>query len=320
MSSTSLRSRPLPQELIDLIVVELSGDWRSLEACSITAKCFPTAFGQSHVLEPPSADLRPDSSPDNRPKIKNDTRSTKADVVAKPTYQRILPHRVVGDQLQPAARPPLSNSEPDIRAVDFRIYFRLSIVHSQILVLPSIAGMVMDILTDPHSSLSLSSLKRFNSVVSHSFPLDITQFQRVLDFAAYRSPGFMCLGLGNLNNLRVIHINMVDSVPISLGFAADMLDTVPKRNRLQEIKFTITGIKVLSDLGEDDDYETSWGRLDELLTGSNHLKIRLSLVTMRRSAKDDELRSAVLLKLPKLQSRGFVETQFIEQNSKRRWE
>ncbi|KAG5339388.1 hypothetical protein C0989_004458 [Termitomyces sp. Mn162] len=114
-------------------------------------------------------------------------------------------------------------------------------------------------------------------------------------------PGFMCLNLASLNDLRSIHVT-VNPSPVSLDLAAAMFDIVPEQNRLLDIKF----VAVILALKRDQDvaYDISWSRLDELLARSSHLKISRLLNATVTSRSDDEFRSVVLQRLAKLRSRG----------------
>ncbi|KNZ79684.1 NEDD8-activating enzyme E1 regulatory subunit, partial [Termitomyces sp. J132] len=327
-----------PQEFIDLIVVELSGDSIFLEVCSTTAKMFREVlqrapFKTLRLSHEPQRNAHLDDTMTSNTLLQTYVRAlhlmrsrlaangwnstptcskTYFSFIRGRTLERMIlrisgfPFDILKDLQSLTFVKPNSIDPPNDAEFPIRGH-----LESLTVIRLSVAGIVVDTLTDPHPSLSLSSLKRFNSAVSLPFLVDTMQFQKILDLAAHSleiitiillfSTWFHVSYLASLNNLRSIHVT-VNPSPVSLDLAAAMFDIVPEQNRLLDIKF----VAVILALKRDQDvaYDISWSRLDELLARSSHLKISRLLNATVTSRSDDEFRSVVLQRLAKLRSRG----------------
>ncbi|KAG6887310.1 hypothetical protein C0992_012894 [Termitomyces sp. T32_za158] len=315
MSSTSPRSCPLPQELIDYIVVELSGDWRSLEACCLTAKCFrkpsqKALFKTLTLYDGSLENTRLDDAMSSNTLLQTYVQTLRLRLSPKPKVMPVLRKFTSLRSLRIEAFVLCwmnihSHLQQDI------LYLIQSRTLEQ-LIFQSLSGFPLGIL---RHCPQLKDLQFFSSDRPEVKPIDLLNDEEIVSFdfahvvlpltnCADRSSGSMCLDLSGLTNLRVIHITWFGSVSLSLHFAATMFDTVSKQNKLQEIKFIFDGTYYPS----EPDYG-SWMRLDGMFTESAHLKISHFLIIMTHSTEDDECKFTILERLPKLQSKGLVEVQ-----------
>lgn len=242
MISTSSRRCLLPQELVDYIVAELSGDWRSLEACSLAAKSFrepsqKALFKNLTLYQESPANIRLHDAMSSNTHLQTYVQTLRLKLpqiggsiavlrkltslrslhiegvffvhwpalcyqlqqdllylIQSRTLQQLILEHLSGFPLGILHHCPqlkdlqlLSFYDPEVKSIDLPNDGELVTrghLESLTTVSFSITRMVMDILTDPRSRLSLSCLRRFNSVVSHTYPLDMMQFQRVLNYAA----------------------------------------------------------------------------------------------------------------------------------------
>ncbi|KAG5642938.1 hypothetical protein DXG03_001855 [Asterophora parasitica] len=301
----------LPQELIDKIVVELAGDWRSLEALvtldldvrfiGAHARLREAFISNAHLggyvklLHLRTSDGM--ASPDillMMPQLRT------LDITGAGRHSLTswssIPAQIQTDILGICLLPTLIQLRVQ-KVVEFPLAILKKCPQLRDLQIPDGIQDTSELSSD----LSLPDDQLRNSHVLPGYLESLTAFSYV--------PSSMHLDLSRLKNLRRVRFSTArESLPRSVEWGCRVLETIPEDNHVETVFFTLAGPPVSDDIGDVD--PAIWGRIDNLLTQKRYSALRHVVVNSARYYFDfqiDRMLDQIVEAMPKLGEKGLIQ-------------